>query len=105
MAPTLDFTQFRAEDGSNTKRRIEGVYKGPSSYTANGESFLPADIKLGVIDVLLFTDALSAAFADFYAVYDYTNQKVLIFAATTGQEVVAGTDQSALSFRFEAIGR
>lgn len=105
MAPTLDFTTFRAEDGSNTKRRIEARYTGPASYVTGGDSFLPADIKLGAIDVIHFGDALSAAYASYELAYDYTNEKVVWFANSTGTEVANATDLSALTSRFEAIGR
>ena len=106
MAPTLDFSQFRAEDGSNTKRRIQGVYSGPASYVAGGDPFVPADAKLGQIDVLSLQDGVLAGTTTLYtAVYDYTNQKVIWFVGTTGVEVANGVNLSTLTARFEAIGR
>lgn len=106
MAPTLDFTQFRAEDGSNTKRRVQGVYNGPASYVAGGDPFTPGDVKLGAIDVLNLSDGVLAGTATMYSlVYDYANQKVQWFVGTTGVEVANAVNLSTAAIRFEAIGR
>ncbi len=103
MAPTVDFTKFRAEDGSNTKRRIQGIYTGPASYATGGDPFLPADVKLGQIDVLCL-NLPSNGTVILCAVYDYTNLKVKWFDLA-GNETSAATDLSAYTARFEAIGR
>lgn len=103
MAPTLDFTQFRAEDGSNTKRRIQGIYTGPASYATGGDAFLPADVKLGSIDVLTLGNPVNATVV-VVAEYDYTNLKVKWYDMA-GAEISNGTNLSGYSTRFEAIGR
>ena len=106
---SLSFTQFRAEDGSNTKRRIEGIYTGPASYATGGDSFTPAEVKLGQIDVLLFELASNGTLG-LPVLYDYANGLVKWFT-TLGAglggvvEMTAGTDLSAYTARFEAIGR
>lgn len=106
MAPTVDFTQFRAEDGSNTKRRIQGIYTGPASYVTGGDPLVPADVKLGQIDVLAMQDGVLTGTSTLYtAVYDYTNQKLQWFVGTTGVEVANGVSLATLTARFEAIGR
>lgn len=106
MAPTLDFNQFRAEDGSNTKRRVQGVYNGPASYVAGGDPFTAADVKLGQIDLISFGDGVLAGTVTLYTpVYDYANSKVIWFVGTTGVEVAGAVNLSTLAVRFEAIGR
>ena len=109
MTGTLDFTQFRAEDGSNTKRRIQGVYSPPTAalagYPTGGDAFVAADIKLGQLDVLIAPAAITVAGVLYHPSYDYVNGKLLLFVGTTGVEVANATDLSAMKIRFEAIGR
>lgn len=106
MAATIDFTQFRAEDGSNTKRRIEGIYTGPSSYVTGGDPLTPGDLKLGAIDVLLFEHGRNSGHTTFrLLVYNKSGGVVLWIDPTTGAEVANATDLSGLTARFEAIGR
>lgn len=105
MAPTVDFTAFRGEDVSSTKRRQLGVYTGPSSYATGGDGFTPADVKLGQIDVLLFEVARNAAHTTFYNVlYNKSTQKVM-WLDYTGAEIANATDLSGFTARFEAIGQ
>ena len=104
MAANVDFTQFRAEDGSNTKRRILGIYTGPASYATGGDAFLAADVKLGQIDVVVFEHAINAALTTIYFLrWSKTANKVLWFSAS-GTEVANATDLSGFTGRFEAIG-
>jgi hypothetical protein len=111
MAPTLDFTQFRAEDGSNTKRRIQGLYNGPASYVTGGDPFFPQDIKLGQIDLLHLNDAVLAGTNTLYtAVWlpgtdPATTGKIMWFVGSTGVEVAGAVNLSTAVIRFEAIGR
>jgi hypothetical protein len=106
MAATIDFTQFRAEDGSNTKRRIQGIYTGPAAYVTGGDPFLPGDVKLGQIDILDFTTASDNPFTTAYSlVYDYVNNRVIWLVQTTGLQVANGVALNTISARFEAIGR
>ncbi len=106
MAPTLDFTQFRAEDGSNTKRRIIGIYTGPASYATGGDPFVAADVKLGQIDVLLMGGSARNSSSTLRLLsYDRTNNTVVWVVPNTGSEVANGTDLSGFTAGFEAIGR
>lgn len=108
MLGTLDFTQFRDGDGSHTKRRIQGVYTPPAAaaggYPANGDSFLPGDVKLGQLHIMDASAGVTAGGVLYNPVYDYVNQKLRVFVGTTGLEVAGGVDISTVSFRFEAIG-
>lgn len=109
MLGTLDFTQFRAEDGSNTKRRILGVYSPPTAaaggYLTGGDPFVAGDVKLGQMDVLIPVSVITAAGVLYHPVYDRVNSKLMLYVGTTGAEVANATDLSALLIRFEAIGR
>ncbi len=109
MVGTLDFTQFRAEDKSDTKRRIQGVYSPPTAaaggYITGGDVVLPADLKLGQLDYIDQGSGLTASNVKYDPVYDYVNQKWLLYVASTGLEVASTTDLSAVKFRFEALGR
>ena len=103
MAPTLDFTKFRAEDGSNTKRRIQGIYTGPAVYPAGGDPFLPADAKLGQIDLVLFEHPTNGTVV-LICGYEVA-AKTVKWYDLTGAEITNGTDLSTYAARFEAIGR
>lgn len=103
MAPSVDFTSFRAEDASSTKRRISGIYTGPASYATGGDSFLPADVKLGQIDLLRLGNPTNGSVV-VVVEYDYTNQKVKWYDMA-GAEIANATALSAYTTRFEAIGR
>ncbi len=106
MAANVDFTKFRGEDGSNTKRRMQAIYTGPASYATGGDPFLPADIKLGQIDYLDLGTATDAPFTTAYTlVYDYVNQTIIWLVTTTGLQAAAATNLSGFTARFEAIGR
>lgn len=98
----LDLTLFRAEDVRSTKRVISGVYTGPASYATGGDALLPNEVKLGQIhyfDTEPPTNGTDLRLAR----YDYTNQKVKWFDLA-GAEIANGTDLSAYSCRFEAVG-
>jgi hypothetical protein len=101
--PTTDLTQFRAEDASSTKRRVQGIYTGPASYATGGDPFVAADIKLGQIDVLQLGHPVNATVV-LVAEYDYTNFKVKWYDLA-GNEIANATALSGYSTRFEAIGR
>lgn len=102
MAANLDLTQFRAEDGSNTKRRIQGVYTGPASYVTGGDPLLPAELKLGQLHVLDLT-IIANATVILMTNYDHVNQKLKVYDMA-GVEIANATDLSGYSGRFEAIG-
>lgn len=103
--PTLDLTQFRAEDGSNTKRRIMGIYTGPVSYVAGGDPIADADLKLGQLHVLNFAGvAMNAALTQRLVAYNHLTGKVVWVVPNTGAEVAGAVDLSGFTVRFEAVG-
>lgn len=106
MAPTLSFSQYRAEDGSNTKRRIQVRYTGPASYVAGGDPFLPADVKLGQIHVVGAAGGVLAwnGSAVRLVVWDPVNQKMVWYIPNTGAEVAGAQDLSAFVADIEIIG-
>ena len=99
---SVNLTSFRAEDGSSTKNRIEGIYTGPASYATGGESITASQLKLGELQIVLFTLATNGTVVIVLA-YDHTNAKVKAFDMA-GAEIANGTDLSAYTARFEAIG-
>jgi len=102
MAANLDLTQFRAEDGSSTKRRTQGIYTGPASYATAGDPLLPAELKLGqlhILDLAIIANATVILMCN----YDHTNQKLKVYDMA-GAEIANATDLSGYSGRFEAIG-
>lgn len=103
MAPTLT-SEGRNLDVTSTHRLWVDTYTGPASYATGGDSFVPGDVKLGVIDALLFELARNAAGLIYGIRYDYTNQMAIWYVLTTGAEVANGTDLSGYSARFVAVG-
>ncbi len=101
MAANLDFTQFRGEDGSSTKRRQEGIYTAPV-YVSGGDPLAPAELKLGQLHFFNI-EPLTNGSVIVLARYDYTNLKLKIFDMA-GAEIANATDLTAYSGRFEAIG-
>lgn len=104
--PTLDFTQDRAEDVTATHRLIFGQYYGPSSYVQGGDSVKAADLKLGVVALVLFEPvALDQNNANPRVVdYDEALSVVRWFELTTGAEVAGGVNLSQYDARFMAVG-
>jgi hypothetical protein len=99
---SVGLTTFRAEDGSSTKRRTEGIYTGPASYATGGESILAGALKLGQVHLVLFEPASNGTVIILLK-YDYTNSKVKAFDMA-GAEIANATDLSTYTARFEAIG-
>lgn len=100
--PTIDYTQFRAEDTRSTKQIRSGVLTGPASYVTGGDPVTPNDLKLGQIHFLDFDNPTNGTVV-IVAQYDYTNQKVKYFDYA-GNEIAQGTNLSTYTVRFEAVG-
>ena len=103
MTGTLDLTVVRPYDVAGVRRRTIGKYTGPAAYVAGGDPIAAADVKLGEIelfDAVGLTDGTTA----YTIIYDKTNLKLQIFLAA-GTEVTVGTNLSACSAWFEAIGK
>ena len=117
MAATIDFTQFRAQDGSETKRRRQGMYTGPKSYSnfytnaGTGDPLVPADLGLGQIHQINFEPAINTSGTLYVAVYVtpaqvplLVNGGIIWYVGTTQVEVANGVNLSGYSAYFEAIG-
>lgn len=103
MALTLDRTIGNYHDSSHGRLRKIGKLTGPASYTAGGEALTAATLGLGTIELLTIVPFWDGSTLHL-GVYDYANATLLIVNPTTGAEVGAGTDLSAFTGRFEAIG-
>lgn len=93
----LDFTVFgdkRVTLGSVTY----------STYATGGESLTPSQIGLGTIKTMLLTNPVSSVPAIRGATYNPSTSKLLAYTTSDGAEVANGTDLSAYTVNFEAIG-
>lgn len=91
-------------DVLSTHHAYIDTYTGPASYVTGGDSLVPGDLKLGVIDAIFFTVARSGTTIRLL-VYDKTNEKVLWFVPNTGAEVAAATDLSGFTADMLALGK
>jgi hypothetical protein len=82
-----------------------GRYTGPASYVTNGDSFLPAEVGLGVIDFIDFENAIDATPANRLLTYNVSTNLVTWVIPSTNAEVANGVDLSTFSARFIAYGR
>src|SRR5262245_24646009 len=103
-------TTVEGDDVFGKRRVYFGVYTGPNPYlngADDGDSFTPAEVNLGSIDLLVFENPTDTSNPkDMRAVaYDYTTQRVLWFTTSDGEQVANGTNLSTFSCRFVAIGR
>jgi hypothetical protein len=114
---TLDFTQFRAQDGDGTKRVRYGMYTGPASYSnyytnaGTGDPAIPGDFMLGQIHLIFFDTALNVSGVPLSPVYVSAqmpggppNGAILWMQWNTNAEVANGTALNGYSVYFEAIG-
>ena len=102
--PTINRAVARDRDVAGIRRRYIGLYTGPASYTTGGESFTAQDVALGVMERISFDPPVNATPALRVVDYDYTNSKVRWYDYA-GAEIANGTDLSAFSCRFEAVGK
>ena len=92
---------FNLAWSGNYNRRV-GQYTGPASYATGGDTLPPEQLGLGNLDALLFTVATNGTVVILLA-YNYTTEMVKAFDMA-GAEIANGTDLSAYTARFEAIG-
>lgn len=103
MAVTIDRTIGNYHDSSHARIRKIGKLTGPSSYTAGGEPLTPAQLGLGAVEVI-HLEEFSNGTVVIVARYDPVAQLLQFFDHTGAQEA-GGTDLSAYTGRFEAVGR
>jgi hypothetical protein len=116
VASQIDFTQFRAQDESGTKRIRYGMYTGPVSYSnfytsgGTGDPIVPGDVGLGQIHNLDFNPAVNASGTLYVVVYVTLNQGgptnggIIWYVGTTQVEVANGVNLSGYTAYFQAVG-
>ncbi len=122
MAATIDFTQYRGQDGTETKRRRMGTYTGPVSYSnfytnsGTGDPVQPGDVGLGQIHQMQIEAPVNASGAMIVAVYIPAAQGGppvsasnplgggVIWFTAAGAEQANGANLSGYTAQFEAIG-
>lgn len=93
---TFDFTQFVARDKMMDRLVREVLCTGPASYTTGGDD-LDASDELGLGEIYGVYGTLSNGTEVLDVWWDYTNQRLMIFAAGGAAEVGNGTDLSTYS--------
>lgn len=84
------------------ERRVFG-YTGPSSYATGGDSLTPESIALKQIAAINGM-TISNGTNVYWGYYNQTSKKILWYSATA-TEIPNGTDLSAFTGRFEAVGK
>lgn len=102
--PTIDRSQTNFHDSTHSTLRKIGVYTGPASYAAGGDSLTPGDLGMGKIHHISFQEAIDTNLGLRHLVWNPATQKVVWYVGTTGVEVAAAQNLSTFSARFEAIG-
>jgi len=101
MAITRTIGDYHDRSGSFI-RKI-GLLTASSSYATNGETLPAQQFGMGKVDLLLL-EPFSNGTVIRLAKYDVTNGKLKFFDMA-GDEIANGTDLSAYTARFEAIGK
>ena len=108
MPPTIDRSIGSYHDASNARIRKIAGYTGPAVYNTTGDPIAPADLGMGKIELVLFTNAVSGT-NYLYPVWNPDvatgGGKVKWLVSTTGVEVAQGVNLSTYFARFEAIGK
>ena len=95
---------MRYFDVAGIRRRGVGIYTGPAAYVAGGDPVAAASFGKAV-EVVHYEHADDGT--NVYILkydYGYPNGLIMWYDPTTGAEVVAGTDLSTFTARFEVVG-
>lgn len=101
MAVTISNLDFSV---AGDKRRTMGNVTFDSSYPTGGEALSPNQIGLADILWMDVENPVNGTPAARLCTYDHTNDRFLVFTSSDGNEVANGTNLSAFSARFEAVG-
>lgn len=101
MALTVSNLDFSV---AGDKRRTIGQITFDSSYPTGGEALTPQQIGLGTILWMDVENPVSATPTTRMSTFDHTNGRFLVFTSSDGNEVANGTNLSAFSAKFEAVG-
>jgi hypothetical protein len=106
---TIDRTIGSYHDSSNTRIRKLGGYTGPTSYVTGGDAITAAELGIGRIELLLLGVATNGTLYRTLVYVPSTTTTsggtIRWLDATNGTEIANGTNLSAYSTRFEAIGK
>lgn len=91
---SIDETKFPARDRLNDRMVRELRYTGPAAYPAGGDPINPSN-DLGMAEIYGVYGMLTNGSAIRIPVWDYANQKLLLFVPSSGAE--ASGDVSAYS--------
>ena len=100
MAVTVSGLSFSI---AGNKRRVTGIITLDSSYVTGGETVTPNSIGLASIDVLTPNQPANSTTAMRGVSYKTATNKVIVYDDAFA-EIANGTDLSAFSFPFEAVG-
>jgi hypothetical protein len=101
MAVTISNLDFSV---AGDKRRTIGTVTFDNSYPTGGEVITPQQVGLGVILRMDLENPVSSTPTTRMSTFDHTNRAFLAFTSADGLQVAGGTDLSAFSARFEAVG-
>ena len=93
----------QGRDNWSTHKVLLGVLTGPASYATGGESFAPADVGWGNLDLVLVGIASDGTNTRL-VVYNRTTQKLMWFVPDTNAEVANGTDLSTFTAEMLVAG-
>lgn len=102
--PTISLAVARGRDIAGVRRRTVGRYTGPASYVTGGDPIAPGDVGMGRIEFFDFELASNGAGTFRLIQYDHASGKAIWVVPNTGAEVANGTNISAFTARFEALG-
>lgn len=101
MAVTISGLDFSV---AGDKRRTLGTVTFDNSYPTGGEAITPQQVGLADILFMDVENPVSSTPTTRMCTYDLTNEKFMVFTSSDGNQVANGTDLSAFSARFEAVG-
>lgn len=100
----ISLTVARSKDDAGIRRRILGQYTGIIYTTGGDTAFTAAALGLGVLELLSIEAMVNATPVCIIAKYNYTTNALVCFDMA-GAEIGNGTDLTAYTARFEALGK
>jgi hypothetical protein len=101
MAVTLSNQDFSV---IGDKRVTRGQITFDNSYPTGGEVITTQQVGLANILNMIIENPVSSTPTTRMCTFDNTNLKFMLFTSSDGLQIANGTDVSAFSARFEAVG-